>query len=147
MLDNIILEQSGGTPGYSRTTGEPWLSNPPWAKLIVWAPANAIPDRPSNYLQSNKPIRVWWYTDNQLTETKDKQKSISEYRQRYMKGLSAVNRYYEFGIVSIAEDRQSAKVYVGVKGGGGVGYGSYYTLQRSPSGKWWIVKTEKLWIS
>jgi hypothetical protein len=93
---------------------------------------------------------VWWYTDGQLTETEDKLKSIEEYRQRYMQDAKSdiwAWGYYEFGIVSIADDLQSAKVYVGASCGPLCGHGMYYTLQRSPSGKWWITDSQNLWVS
>ena len=55
--------------------------------------------------------------------------------------------YYEFGVVAMADDKQSAKVYVGASCGPLCGHGFYYTLQRSPSGKWWITDAEHLWQS
>ncbi|HET7378033.1 MAG TPA: hypothetical protein VFK30_15075, partial [Anaerolineae bacterium] len=120
------------------------------ANIIVWAPAIDKPDMSTGFLQSDQPTRVWWYAENQLTETEDKLTSIQKYRQLYMQKTSPdiwAWGYYEFGIVSIADDLQSAKVYVGASCGSLCGHGFYYTLRRSPAGKCWITKGEHLWQS
>ncbi len=150
LVDFIVRQEIGGTADYIRNSGQPWVSSPPKANIIVWAPANDTPGSGIEFLQSDKPTRVWWYADNKLTETDDKLKSIEEYQQRYMKNASSdiwAWGYYEFGVISVADDKQSAKVYVGASCGPLCGHGFYYTLRRSPSGKWWISKAEHLWQS
>lgn len=54
---------------------------------------------------------------------------------------------YSFGILEVSPDFQSAEVYIGVSCGGLCGHGVMYTIQRSPSGEWWISDSIELWIS
>ncbi len=150
LVDFIVQQEIGGTADYIRNSGQPWVSSPPKANIIVWAPAVEKPGMSTGFLQSAKPTRVWWYADDKLTETDDKLQSIEEYKQRYMQKASPdiwAWGYYEFGVISIADDRQTAKVYVGASCGSLCGHGFYYTLRRSPSGKWWITNAEHLWQS
>lgn len=148
LVDFIVKEEIVGTVDYIRNTG--WGSEPPAANLIVWAPALEPKEGSFAFLQSDQPTQVWWYADGQLTEKDDQLKSIEDYKQRYMQDAKSdifAWGYYEFGIVSLADDMASAKVYVGASCGPLCGHGFYYTLQRSPSGKWWIVDAQHLWQS
>ncbi len=150
LVDFIVQEEIGGTANYIRNSGQPWVTEPPKANLIVWAPAAENAGSSFNFLKSDQPTKVWWYANDQLTETEDLIKSITEYKDRYMQKPASdiwAWGYYEFGIVSIGEDNQSAKVYVGASCGPLCGHGFFYTLQRGPNGKWWIAKSEHLWQS
>jgi hypothetical protein len=149
LVDFVVVHEIGGTAEYIRTSGQPWVDAPPEANIIIYAPPKDT-SVGSSYLDTEKPIQVWWYANNQLTEVEveDKLKAIEEYRNRYMKDSSSgiwAWGYYEVGILSISADYQSAEVYVGASCGGLCGHGYRYSLQRSASGKWWIFDGVHLW--
>ncbi len=151
VLDFIVKYEIGETADYIRTSGMPWVDSPPEANIIVYAPAvEPTEDNYWSYIDSDNPIRVWWYADNKLTEVGEKQKAIDEYRKKYIDNSSGtifVWGSYDFGIIKVNPDFRSAEIYVGASCGPLCGHGYLYWLQRSSSGEWWIYDSQHLWQS
>lgn len=150
VVDFIVENEIGGTADYIRTSGMPWVDSPPEANIIVYAPPLETPERSWRPLDSQNPITVWWYANNELTEVEDMQKAIDEYRNIYIENASpSIFAWgkYDFGIIKIGPDFRSAEIYVGASCGLLCGHGYNYKLQRSPSGKWWIYDSTELWVS
>jgi hypothetical protein len=150
MLDFIVQQEIGGTADYIENSTQPWVDAPPEANIIIWAPKKANPERSSHPLNADKPIKVWWYADNQLVEARHKRAAIEQYVNDYMEHPSSniwAWGYHEFGIMSVAKDGQMAEVYVGVSCGPLCGHGYFYTLQRSASGQWMIIDAQRAWVS
>ncbi len=95
--------------------------------------------------------RVWWCEDGQWIEQADMQAAITRAETRNKEAGYDVRQYpvayYEFGIMSIADDRQEAVVYMGSTIGPLWGSGYEYTLRRRPNGEWTIVESKMLWVS
>src|SRR5512138_2785073 len=152
MLDYLAAQQAGGA--YTRAAAQPWANAPDNANLIVWAPPTVPANKDGiNYLQSDKPLHVWWLLDTHLTEVSgDRAAAVQAYRDRHMVHAPEGTRpwswgYTEFGILSLFSGNQQAQVYVGISCGPLCGNGTVYTLQRTPSGTWEIRDSEMKWIS
>lgn len=150
VLDFIVTNEIGGTADYIESSGMPWVDAAPQANIIVYAPPVGNSNDSWSYVDSSRPISVWWYADNQLTKVEDMQKAIDEYEQIYMNDpKSDIFAWgsYDFGILEISKDLRTAKIYVGASCGPLCGHGLFYYLQRSASGEWWIYDSEDLWVS
>ena len=118
------------------------------ASLIIQAPPIDAPQPGENPLDLTQPLRVWLYKDNQLFEAIDKTETIQQYRQDHMNyQLSQDWGFYNFGIVSISDDGQQAKVYWEVSCGFDCGHGYLNLMQRNAQGKWQITGAEWGWIA
>jgi hypothetical protein len=151
MLDFIVQQEIGGTANYIQTSGQPWVDAPPNANIIIWSPPVEHVDKDSiEYIESDKPIRVWLYADNKLVEASDKTGTIQNYQKTHMSNPKTdiwAWGYYEFGIMSISNNNQGATIYVGASCGPLCGHGVMYTVKRNASGKWEINDTKDLWVS
>ncbi|MBI5296147.1 MAG: PQQ-binding-like beta-propeller repeat protein [Chloroflexi bacterium] len=150
VLDFIVTNEIGGTANYIESSGMPWVDAAPQANIIVYSPPKENSNDSWSYIDSDHPISVWWYADNQLTKVEDMQKAIDEYEQIYMNDpQSDIFAWgsYDFGILEIGKDLRSAKIYVGASCGPLCGHGLFYYLQRSASGEWWIYDAVDLWVS
>jgi len=148
MLDSIIQKPDGGPANYVQTSGQPWLNPPSSAILIIYAPPNEKKDKnPWEQLRANEAIKVWWYFDNNLVETTDKQVAIQKYAENYMYESHDWAGRYEFGILSISTNNKKATVYSSLSSCPECAGGSILTIERNDSGKWEITDSELLWLS
>ena len=116
--------------------------------IIIQAPAGEKPEPGENPLDLTQPVRVWLYKDNQLYEAIDKTETIEQYRQDYMIFHDLHDwGFYNFGIVSISDDGQQAKVYWEVSCGMDCGHGYLHILERNAQGKWVVTGSEWGWIA
>lgn len=150
-LDFIVQQEIKGTANYIQTSGQPWVEAPPNANMIIWSPPvdNVSPDT-IKYLKTNEPIKVWLYADNKLVEVADKEGAIQEYRQTHMSNPKSniwAWGYYQFGIMSLSNNNNEAKIYVDVYCGITCGHGVMYTVKRNTSGKWEMTESKFLWVS
>ncbi len=148
MLDYILTREIPKNLPYlppdERSTSGPAAM----VSLIIQAPAGENPAPLENPLDLNQPVRAWLYKDNQLYEAIDKTETIEQYRQDYMIFQdSHYWGYYNFGIVSISDDGQQAKVYWEVSCGMNCGHGYLHILERNAQGKWEITGSEWSWIA
>jgi len=149
-LELIIQQQTTGSIQYRQNSGEPWLSLPPKANLIIYAPANPEKDKADwEQLDKSNPFQVWWYFDGNLVETQDRQLAIQEWQQYYQYELKAKSwpDRYEFGILSVSRNNKNAKIYFSSSTCPECAAGFIYTLRRNNSGQWEIVDKELLWVS
>jgi hypothetical protein len=79
----------------------------------------------------------------------NKKKGIKEYESNYVTDSFRPWSYsiYSFGIDSLMDNNQSARVLLNYNCGWLCGHGSLLTLRRSPSGEWWVVEVQMTWIS
>jgi hypothetical protein len=146
MLDYILQLGTDEKVTYVQTSGEPWLNPPPSAKIIIFLPPNSKkPKSPWDYLNGDRPIKVWWYFDNKLVETTDKEAAIREWEKTYM-DISWPYRY-EFGIFSLSNHNRSASIYFSASSCSECAGGRLIKLKRNASGQWVITKEELLWLS
>ena len=116
--------------------------------IIIQAPPGEDPEPGENPLDLTQPVRVWLYKDNQLYEAIDTAETIAQYRQDHMNfQVSQTWGFYDFGIISISEDGQQAKLFWEVSCGIDCGHGYLYILERSAQGKWEITGSEWGWIA
>jgi hypothetical protein len=151
ILDFIIQQDIRGPANYIQTSGQPWVDVPTNAKIIIWAhPVEKIDENTTNYLKDDEPIKVWLYADNKLAEMADKLGTIKDYQMTHNISNSETDTaswgYYDFGILSISDNNNEAKVYVGFLCGPVCGESDIYTLERNDSGKWEIKDSEFLWM-
>lgn len=149
MIDFIIQQNIMGPANYIETSGQPWVDIPANAKIIIWShPVEKIDESTTNYLKDDEPIKVWLYADNKLAEMADKLGTIEHYQMTHNISNSETDTaswgYYDFGILSISDDNNEAKVYIGFLCGPVCGESDIYTLERNDSGKWEITGTEFL---
>jgi hypothetical protein len=151
MLDFIVQQEIGGTANYIQTSGQPWVDAPPNANIIVWyPPAENFPGDTIRYLQIDEPIKVWLYADNKLVEATDKKETIQKYDETQMLNPESdiwAWGSYGFGILSISESNNEAKVFFGVSCGPLCGHSVIYTVKRNTSGKWEIKDEQILEVS
>ncbi len=153
MLDYLIARQGGASTSYRRMPPQPWNKAPYEAGIIVWAPPNPGWDQQgTNYLDTDRPVKVWWLSGAELTEVaSDKAAAVQDYRATHMTQRPAGAKwgwnYTEFGILSMSGGNQQARVYVGESCGPLCGMGTIYSLERDASGAWTIRASEMRWIS
>jgi hypothetical protein len=152
MVDFIIQQDIRGPADYVQISGQPWVDIPTDAKIITWAhPVEKIDENTNNYLKDGEPIKVWLYADNKLAEMADKLGTIEDYQMTHNISNSQSDTvswgYYSFGILSISDNNNVAKVYVGFGCGPFCGESDIYTLERNDAGKWEIIDTEFLWVN
>ena len=148
MLDYIVTQQIPENLPYIPPE-ERSISGPPaLVSIIILAPAGENPEPGQNPLDITRPVRVWLHKDHQLYEAIDKTETIEQYRQDYMifQDLHYWG-FYEFGIVSISDDGQQAKVYWEVSCGMNCGHGYLHILERNAQGKWEITGSEWSWVA
>lgn len=148
MLDKIQTQEIPKNlpyiPPEERATSDPAA----FVSIIIQAPAGENPEPGENPLDLTQPIRVWLYKDNQLYEAIDKTETIEQYRQDFIIFQDLHDwGFYGFGIVSISENGQQAKVYWEVSCGMNCGHGNLYILERNEQGKWEITGSEWGWIA
>lgn len=146
-----LLHGPGSAGPVTGTGVRHWAEAPANASIIVWAPP-VVPLKNDGieYVQSDQPLKVWWYADEQLVEVIDKQVAIREYRAAHLPGTSPArygSTYYEFGILSLSQGNRQARVYAASTCGPLCGSGSIYTLERSEAGTWEVTHSEMRWIS
>jgi hypothetical protein len=147
MLDHIIQNPSKEHVNYIQTSGQPWIDPPESAQLIIYAPPyKKIDKTPWEQLQTDKPIEVWWYFDNNLIEATEKEIALQKYVERYEYNSHDWSSY-EFGILSISNDNKTATVYSASSFCPECAGGSILTLEKSDSGEWIIIDSESLWLS
>jgi hypothetical protein len=101
--------------------------------LIVLSPVQGSLESPDWTMNIDDPVKVWWFDGDQLTEAADPLAAIEQFRQDYM--TQDIYGLYDFGIVSIAQDGQSAEVYRGYDCGFEChGSASYFILERNDTG-------------
>lgn len=152
ILDYLIPSESGSETRSTGVFGQAWLDyideQIEVPSIIIWAAPNDNPEHSYEMLDTAEPIKVWWFENNRLSEVPNKTEAIDQYQHDYLSNRDAyIWGYYEFGIISIAEDGQEAEVYIGIHCGRLCGNGTVYTLQRNGSGQWEIIGSEWLWIS
>ncbi len=153
MLDYLVSQQVGGSPSYRRMPAQPWSNAPYEAGILVWAPANQnFREQGIDYLETEKPLQVWWLADAALTPVaSDMRLAVEDYRSTRITHRPADAKwgwnYTEFGILSMSNGNRQAKVYVGISCGPLCGTGTIYTLQRDDSGKWTMTDEQGVWIS
>ena len=108
--------------------------------LIVLSPVQGSQESPDWRMNIDDPLKVWWFDGDQLTEAADPLAAIEQFRQDYM--TQDIYGLYDFGILSIAEDGQSAEVYRGYDCGFEChGTASYFILERNDAGEWGDIGT------
>ncbi len=108
--------------------------------LIVWSPVQGSLESPDWRMNIDDPLKVWWFDGDQLTEAADPLAAIEQFRQDYM--TQDIYGLYDFGILSIAEDGQSAEVYRSYDCGFEChGTASYFILERNDAGEWGDIGT------
>ncbi len=153
MLDYLIAQQVGASTSYRRMPAQPWSNAPYEAGILVWAPPNPGFDQQGvDYLDTDKPVKVWWLAGAELTEVaSDKAAAVQDYRNTRITHRPADAKwdwnYTEFGILSMSSGNQAARVYVGASCGPLCGMGTIYALERDASGTWTIRDREMKWIS
>ena len=139
MLGLIIDEEINGTANYIHTSG--MSQSPPEVNIIIYAPPIKNGEDSSEYLDYEHPIKVWWFTDNKLTEAEDKQKAIEEYNSLYVDETASdifVWGFYYFGINKISSNHRSAEIYLKVSCGPFCGHEIMYKIRRDSNGEWSI---------
>jgi hypothetical protein len=105
--------------------------------LIVLSPVQGSQESPDWRMNIDDPVKAWWFDGDQLTEVADPEAAIEQFRQDYM--TQDIYGLYDFGILSIAQDGQSAEVYRGYDCGFEChGTASYFILERNDAGEWEI---------
>ena len=124
------------------------------ADIIIWYPPvgnwnwTSYWLTPSEYINRDKPIKVWLNADNKYVEATDMKATIQNYKQSHMMFPDQVVwGYAEFGIMSISSNNQKATIYVGATCGPLTGKGGFFDLKRNNSGKWEIKDSNWVWIS
>jgi hypothetical protein len=108
--------------------------------LIVMSPVQGSQESPDWRMNIDDPLKAWWFDGDQLTEASDPQAAIEQFRQDYL--TQDIYGLYDFGILSIAQDGQSAEVYRGYDCGFEChGTASYFTLERNDAGEWGDIGT------
>jgi len=108
--------------------------------LIVLSPVQGSQESPDWSMNIDDPLKVWWFDGDQLTEVADPLAAIEQFRQDQM--TQDIYGLYDFGILSIAEDGQSAEVYRGYDCGFEChGTASYFILERNDAGEWGDIGT------
>ncbi len=153
VLDYLVAQQVGASTSYRRMPPQPWSEAPYEAGILVWAPANPNYDQQGvDYLDTDKPVKVWWLADAELTEVaSDRASAVQDYRSTRITHRPTDAKwgwnYTEFGILSMSAGNQQARVYVGESCGPLCGTGTIYSLERDASGAWTIRDSEMRWIS
>ncbi len=149
MLHYMLLHEPGSM--YAQPAAAHWADAPGDASLVVWAPpANPVPDGGIGFVKTDQPIRAWWFSKGQLVEVLDKENAIQQFRQAKFSGPFPSDNggsYYEFGILSLSNGNQQAKVYADYWCGPLCGSRSVYTLRRNAAGEWEVTDSEMKWIS
>lgn len=144
----FVVEQQDGHADYVPSTGQPWLNLPPDAILIVYLPPNEEKDKlPWEQLNLGEPIKVWWYSENELVEATDNQVAIQKYLEHYQVASHQWPGRYEFGILSVSRYNRRATIYESSSTCPECTGGMLYTLQENDSGEWEIIDSELLWLS
>jgi hypothetical protein len=133
----------------------PLIEEPPAQFIVVFSPISASTgedhSRLMNALETKNAEQVWIYTDGALVSQTDTQAAIRDYQQFI--GSAPRNPsifmwgYNEFGIVSIADDGQSAEVYLAASCGSACGHGLVLVLARNKDGQWEIEDMKPIWGS
>lgn len=148
MLDYIVRQQIPENMPYIPPEDRSANGPPSLVSIIIQAPPGEDSDSSHNTLDLTQPIRVWLYTGNQLYEAIDRTETIEQYRQDYMDFQNSKYwGFYDFGIISISEDGQQAKVFWEVTCGSMCGHGYMNILERNADGKWEITGAEWMWIA
>jgi hypothetical protein len=148
MLDYIVQQQIPENMPYIPPEDRSANGPPAVVSIIIQAPPGEDPDSSHNTLDLTQPIRVWLYTDNQLYEAIDRAETIAQYRRDYMDHNTSQHwGYYDFGIISISDDGQQAKVFWEVSCGMMCGHGYMNILDRTATGIWEITGAEWMWIA
>lgn len=147
-LDYIIRQQIPENMPYIPPEDRSPDGPPAVVSIIIQAPPGEDPDSSHNTLDLTQPIRVWLYSENQLYEAIERTETIEQYRQDYMDFQNSQYwGFYDFGIISISEDGQQAKVFWEVSCGSMCGHGFMNILERNADGKWEITGAEWMWIA
>jgi len=148
MLDYIVRQQIPENMPYIPPEDRSANGLPAVVSIIIQAPPGEDPDSSHNTLDLTQPIRVWLYTDNQLYEAIDRAETIAQYRRDYMDHNTSQHwGFYDFGIISIRDDGQQAKVFWEVSCGMMCGHGFMNIMERNANGEWEITSTEWMWIA
>ncbi len=144
----FIVKQQQGRVDYVQSIGQPWLTLPSDAKLIIYFPPNEEKDKlPWEQLNFGEPIKVWWYFDKNLIEATDNQVAIQKYLEHYQVASHQWPGRYEFGILSVSRNNKRATIYESSSTCPECAGGMLYTLQKNDSGEWEIIDSELLWLS
>jgi hypothetical protein len=148
MLDYILTQEIPNNLPYIPPE-ERAISGPAAiVSIIIQAPPGENPKPGENPLDLTRPVRVWLQKDNQLYEAIDITETIAQYRQDQMNiQVSQAWGFYNFGIISISEDGQQAKVFWEVSCGIDCGHGYLHILERNAQGKWEITGSEWMWLA
>jgi hypothetical protein len=153
MLDYVAENEIEAMIDFIETEGLPLIESPPEAFIIVWSSTfEEQGDYPWEWLDTERPNRVWLYNDGDQKIQEDKRRAIENYQQKYIETSPASPSifqwgYYEFGILSISEEQQEAEVYLHATCGSLCGHGILFTLKLNSDGMWEIVDQEGLWVS
>ncbi len=118
--------------------------------IAIWGPAEEGEYGMAG-VNTDAARRVWWCEAGQWIEQADMQAAITRAETRNKEAGHEVRQYpvayFEFGILSIADDLREAVVYLGSTIGPLWGSGYEHTLRRRPSGEWTIAGSRMRWVS
>lgn len=139
-----ILESRKESVEYYQTKNPGMLETLPQAGLIIWEKPGSAPQ----YSNPDGAIQAWTISGGQAVPEGDAQGAIRQFHTKYLSAQPAPAgpwAYYEFSIVSVSGDGNSAVVFAGSVCGPTCGAGFLETLQKDAKGKWAVVKKELLW--
>ena len=137
MLDYILQSRVDNNASFVQTRGEPWLNAPESAIIIRYWRGD-----------SEEPIKVWWYFDNQLVEAIDNQMAWDKWDEYY--GYNPPSYTWPdniaFSIQSVSNSNMNATIYYSLSTCSECAAAFLFTLEKNASGKWLIIKDETLWM-
>jgi hypothetical protein len=137
MLDYILQSRIDNNTSFVQTRGEPWLDAPESAIIISYSDAN-----------SDEPIKVWWYFDNQLIEATDNQIAWKKWNEYFVYN-SPTHTWPDniaFSILSLSNNNTKATIYYSLSTCSECAAAFLFTLERNAYGDWLIIKDETLWM-
>ena len=152
VLDHVVEDAAPSLGEFIEETNQdgdlPPLA-PPHENLVVYYPRTRGTGMSQWGMNYKKPIKVWLNIGSMLEEQTDKQAAIDDYKKRNEEDSFMPWSYgkYYFCIISITDNFQKAEIQLDYHCGGLCGHGDRLTLQRTPSGKWWVVDISMSWIS
>ncbi len=143
-----MIKRNADSDDMPKSSFMPKLSAP-GDNLIVYHHIKNKKSDDINALDSSEPVSAWLCDGGPPRKGEDTKKTIKNYSKKSGKRTIIPWSYgiYEFGIVSISDDFTEAVVLQDHHCGSLCGSGDRLYLQRSPSGKWWVVKSVQRWIS
>jgi outer membrane protein assembly factor BamB len=125
----------------------PMLSAPPYSSIIL-TKAKKSDLESSSFLDADKRISSWVYFSGKLLQGVEAKEAIKRNKRKSDGSIVpwSINDYV-FAIIKLNDDNTQAEVCLDNHCGSLCGHGLRISLQRSPSGKWWVIKSVGTWVS